>query len=85
MTEHTPGPWAHGKLGNNADQWAVYDESGRTIGLSYHGEANARLIAAAPQLLEALWLAIRVIEKGGLVGPENDVYDAAIKASRGET
>ena len=52
--KHTPGPWCHGKLGNDADQWAIYDESGRTIGLSYHGEANARLMAAAPELLEAL-------------------------------
>ncbi len=51
---HTPEQWNHGKCGNNADQWDIYDEAGRTIGLSYHGEANARLIAAAPDLLAAL-------------------------------
>ncbi len=51
---HTPGPWGSGKLGNDADQWAINDESGRTIGLSYHGEANARIIAASPELLAVL-------------------------------
>ena len=40
-------------------QWAVYPEAdGPTIAIVYdHGntEANASLIAAAPDLLEALW------------------------------
>lgn len=44
---HTPGPWYHSKLGNNADQWAIIDNTGRTIGLSYHGEANAEFIVRA--------------------------------------
>ena len=59
---HTPGSWGYGKLGNNADQWGVYDKSGRTISLSYHGEANARLIAASPELLEALENITKVAE-----------------------
>ena len=58
---HTKGPWGHDKAGNDADQWLIYDENGRTIGLSYHGEDNARAFASAPnlkainvELLEAL-------------------------------
>lgn len=52
---HTPGPWAIGKYDE------VVDSSGNTIRV--HGmtltsgelaKANARLIAAAPELLEAL-------------------------------
>lgn len=54
MSQRTPGPWDFGKLGNDADQWSVFDEAGRDIGLSYHGEANAQLIAAAPEMLAAL-------------------------------
>jgi len=54
---HTPGPWTHTKLGNNADQWGVYQDADKTGGyvvLAAQGEANARLIAAAPELLRAL-------------------------------
>ena len=52
---HSPGPLYHCKCGNDADQWLVIEEkTGRTIGLSYHGEANARLFAASPDLLIAL-------------------------------
>lgn len=64
MTDtHTPPPWGYSKLGNDADQWAMYDESGRTIGLSYHGEPNAQLMAAAPEMLEALQAADKWIKE----------------------
>lgn len=46
----TPGPWTF-----NDDDWSV--EAGHHIICEMHGdnaEANARLIAAAPELLEAL-------------------------------
>ena len=53
----THTPLAYGKLGNDADQWGIYElDSGRTVGLSYHGEEYARIFAAAPELLEALSL-----------------------------
>lgn len=66
---HTPEQWNHGKLGNNADQWDIYDEAGRTIGLSYHGEDTAKLFASAPDLLAALqraapWLGKLIADKG---------------------
>lgn len=62
---HTPGEWNYSKCGNDADQWAVYDESGRTIGLSYHGEDNARLFSAASDLLLQLKLLVRWAEDQG--------------------
>lgn len=65
-TKHTPGPWIHvpiagkrgftsrtisGEGGNNsiAYVWTITKE----------GEANAKLIAATPELLEALTLIIK--------------------------
>ena len=63
----TPGPWA-----TKAPSWDVYDSDGFTIAEVYpltfkghHTEANARLIAAAPDLLEACNVAIRFCENRG--------------------
>ena len=65
MSEHTPGPWTQKLIGESASRdghvW-VYsgdDEGGRMVARisGYDDEqiiANARLIAAAPELLEAL-------------------------------
>lgn len=54
QTKHTPGPWFAKRLGNPYDQHTVYvEKTGRTIVTSCEGEANARLIAAGPELLEA--------------------------------
>ena len=55
--KHTPGPWNYDRSG-----YSLYVNSGRELvtALSMDGkrletsEANARLIAAAPDLLEAL-------------------------------
>lgn len=62
MAQHTPGPWSHGELSGD-----ILDPRGRSIceildanGEPHGGvpikqaEANARLIAAAPELLNAL-------------------------------
>ncbi len=49
--KYTPGPW-------NREMNYIFDEHNRGIATCYNmsgsGEANARLIAAAPDLLEAL-------------------------------
>jgi hypothetical protein len=50
---HTPGPWIH----ETEDAWGtVWADKpvARVIGDSAEAEANARLIASAPDLLEAL-------------------------------
>ena len=55
---HTPGPWIAKPTASLGPQYAVYPEaSGPDIAIVYdHGntEANARLIASAPELLAAL-------------------------------
>ena len=53
VTEHTPGPWQvqNGINVVGADEYIV--ARGGYEGPIAHGEANARLIAAAPALLEA--------------------------------
>lgn len=57
QTKHTPGPWiAHSYVG----AWCVIHSANgvfKNIALVPGGEADARLIAAAPDLLEALLVA----------------------------
>lgn len=52
-TKHTPGPW---RLWGKADPSQVISDATGFIAQTLGGndEANARLIAAAPELLEAL-------------------------------
>jgi len=54
--QHTAGPWAHEKAMASREVWHVRSKKQGCIA-SLEGksaEANARLIAAAPDLLEAL-------------------------------
>lgn len=56
MTWSQSGTGGHEKHG----QHAIYDdddESGKTIAIVYDGKKHAQLIAAAPEMLEALELA----------------------------
>lgn len=61
MSKHTPGPWHVG----GPNKCTIYDKHGQRLANSFEGvmatqrtdsecEANARLCAAAPELLEAL-------------------------------
>ena len=50
MSEHTPGPWAIPK-----DDWWVYSKAtGEMICQDIATEADCRLIAAAPDLYDAI-------------------------------
>lgn len=55
---HTPGPWEISKLAtpDYAPEFAIYAGPGPKVAIVTHGnsEANAKLIAAAPDLLAAL-------------------------------
>jgi len=68
MTKHTPGPWESGLDFENAVTAPSLDDSPIATTHNFTGyddgqqEANARLIAAAPQLLEELRLAIQSLE-----------------------
>ena len=55
--EHTPGPWRVGQLVQNDGSMAIMAEERVALADDFEtpeGEANARLIAAAPALLSAL-------------------------------
>ena len=93
--KHTPTPW---KIFDNVEGWsignrAIVDAEGFTIcNPSPMGEANARLIAAAPDLLDALCTALPFVEdhegsnvyKAGAVARAVREIRAAIKAATGE-
>lgn len=50
-TQHTKGPWNIDKIGGGQKGLYIYGETGWVADVS---ENNARLIASAPELLEAL-------------------------------
>ena len=88
---HTPGPWhSESAFGDQTvegpDGFMVADCA--VMGLQDGApseeqcEANARLIAAAPALLEALVVADRVLRKLKYFGEERDTIIAAIAAAR---
>jgi hypothetical protein len=60
-SKHTPGPWDPFTQPSFSGWWAVRDNNWNEIGSGDGGftEADARLIAAAPELLEALILMVR--------------------------
>lgn len=91
MTGHTPGPWAV-----NEDGWKVESKNEHGwindgwIVCSTHGpdaEHNSRLIAAAPELLEALKSALSQLEqyeadRTGETYNDLQINDAIAKAER---
>lgn len=52
-TAHTPGPWKAERHSHIPGRYAIRSTSGTTVGHTWDADA-ARLIAAAPELLEAL-------------------------------
>ena len=91
---HTPGPWTYDALQRGGGykalktRWTILapgvdDEVGTVRRGGDIGEANARLIAAAPDMLEALRLCelhLRSNHDGGLA----DTVRAAIAKAQGE-
>ena len=62
MAEHTPGPWRVKYHESSPDQIAaVVSDHDLICAMSINGNANAHLIAAAPELLAALEQALAVI------------------------
>lgn len=81
-SKHTPGPWRLN--GNRTITVGDFGKPGSFIA-EVKNDANARLIAAAPELLEALeWLLHHVVRTQGLDGPElNHVRETIAKATGG--
>ena len=99
-TQHTPGPWALGSKSGHietANAWRMsiaicYNKDSRADGVSKEEfEANARLIAAAPDLLEVLELcqgnisSLLASAHPKVYGEWLTVVKAAIAKAKGET
>lgn len=85
---HTPGPWAADLVSGS---FYIVTDSGRTIAVRTRGinesreevDANARLIAAAPDLLEAAKHAAMEWRLHGQLTDSCRVLEAAIKKAEG--
>lgn len=73
---YTPGPWDYWSGYNPVDELEaqITTEDGDIVIASYNrqipeGEANAKLLAAAPDLLEALTEAAEILWVLGQIGP----------------
>jgi len=102
MSEHTPGPWF---IYKDEHEFVILQnrpvKNATAIAIVYSDdkpdEANARLIAAAPELLEALKKAREYVAKvngsiAGAIGHENtivkpdlDLIDATISKAEGRS
>ena len=98
MSEHTPGPWTIEKCpkatavtDGESWPWLVSYNDGEYEGClalvqTQNAEANAKLIAAAPELLEALEMMLDMSEMGGFgKSAAEDTARAAIAKAKGET
>ena len=93
--KHTPGPWVHatdiGQIGSiETSDGVVIAQAQPLVGDTDRAirDANARLIAAAPELLTALEEAIRWIGRltdwEGAGDPDIDKWRAAHNKAKGE-
>ena len=81
-TKHTPGPWKINQTTLYRGEEMISDESGQFIaGISNRdeSEANAKLIAAAPEMLDALKAVYDLIDSGVLVRDTSFVSVHGIK------
>lgn len=65
MSKHTPGPWKCGQESVDPEWWIVTIEGGlivANVNAHFCQEANARLIAAAPDMLAVLKQVVAQIE-----------------------
>ena len=60
-TKHTPGPWYAANCGNDEQGLIVSETSDSSIAVAYD-KRDAALIAAAPDLLAALELAVHYLD-----------------------
>lgn len=71
--KHTPGPWVHGAAGRTVEVWALSQTNLAKLHIAEvvyvdddnsreETAANARLMSASPDLLEALQGAVRAME-----------------------
>lgn len=89
MAQHTPGPWEAKGEDHSERGWCVIDATGMLVARRLT-EANARLIAAAPDMLEALkaaeeWMTREVAETRRMtLPPALGIARAAIAKAEGD-
>lgn len=92
MSEHTPGPWhldvlAHTitDTGNYDNRWIVRGNNHERIADMFEegdeADANANLIAAAPEMLEALKVFMDYNDQGGPLSFNTDAMWAQARAA----
>lgn len=72
MSKHTAGPWSVGAPTGLVNQISILPCIGVVYGAGDEIKANAALIAAAPDMYEAL----KVLVENGGIGPESMFDDA---------
>jgi hypothetical protein len=94
--KHTPGPWTVYDDSNDGKTNRIEIAArGKTVARIYQSVPeedlpNARLIAAAPDLLEALKMAVSALERSDYIQMDGDSFDvvdvsrAAIARASGE-
>ncbi len=81
MNKHTPGPWKAEPFAGGWNVWPISSKKPDGSAIAYDcTEADARLIAAAPDLLAAL---LALVERG-TDSPEHMAAEAAIAKATGE-
>lgn len=78
-TKHTPGPWDVLKLANPdyAPEYGVCADAAARCHAVVKGEANARLIAAAPELLAALRRLMPLWDREDVADTWSEDFEAA--------
>ena len=79
MFEHTPGPWRI-KFDEFECEWVINWKGGYAEVNGWFSEDNARLIAAAPDMLEAL----EVIERYSTCQTIREVATEAVAKAKGQ-
>ena len=82
--KHTPGPLSFDLQDEEGffRFFSIRTESGRSIG-TVDNEYDARLFAAAPELLAACELALKDMTSWGICGPGRTAIENAIKKAKG--
>ena len=97
MKKHTPGPWKMEREYKGSHEWEITDHNNKksditavwiaTVWNDYPGpdspaDANARLIAAAPQMLEAL-RDLHDCQNGPPLSRHKEEWEEAMEKTRG--
>lgn len=84
-SKHTPGPLSFDIQDDEGffRFFSIRTESGKSIG-TVDNEYDARLFAAAPDMLQACELALLDMVRWGIFGPGRKAVENAIKKAKGE-